>query len=69
MRKEIIQKAYQMGYEAFPRLPSPPFLNVEFMKILPKCHFSDMKGCKLRATMYKEYIKGWVRAHLDLISK
>lgn len=65
--KELIDRSFQMGYEACPRLKSPPYLNVEFMKTVPNCRFEDDKGVKLRIKMYKYYIKGWTQAHLDKI--
>lgn len=67
MKKELINKAYDMGYEAFPSFPSTPRKNSDFMRIVSNCSFSDEKGGRLRAKMYKEYIKGWVRAFLDKV--
>ena len=63
----MIAKSYQMGYEACPRLNSAPCLNVDFMKSVPNCEFGDDKGIKLRVNMYKAYIKGWTKAHLDKV--
>ena len=34
--KELIEKSFEMGYEAFPKLDSAPYLNVEFMRISSK---------------------------------
>ena len=67
--KELIEKSFEMGYEAFPKLDSAPYLNVEFMKFLPKCDFGDDRGCKLRIYLYKSYIKGWSKAHLDKVQR
>lgn len=62
MRKELIQKAYQMGYESFPRFRSLPRQNPNFKTILPK-------DSDLTFRMHKEYIKGWVRAFLECLKK
>lgn len=65
MEKELIKKAYDMGYESFPKFNSAPYDNKNFIDSLPKCQFGDTEGVKLRIRMYKSYIKGWTQAHLD----
>ena len=60
MRKELKQKAFEMGYKAFPKLNVSPSLNHEFLKEIPSC-------CKLREELFKKYINGWVRAFIDKI--
>ena len=65
--KKWIEKSYQMGYEACPKMKCSPCLNVEFNKLLPNCIVGNDKEMKLRVKMYKAYIKGWTKAHLDKI--
>ncbi len=65
--QHLLELSHKMGYEAFPSLRSAPYLNEEFMEIVPNCEFGDDKGCKLRTKMYRNYIKGWVKGHLDKV--
>lgn len=65
--KDLIEKSFQLGYEAFPKLGSSPCLNDEFIKNLPNCDMGDDKGCKIRIYLMKAYIKGWSKAHLDKV--
>lgn len=62
MRKELIAKAYKMGYEAFPRFKCMPYHNPDFKAIL-------RNNCKLNMEMHKQYIKGWVRAFFEFVMK
>lgn len=69
MRKEVINKAFHMGYKAFPTLPCVPHKNNEFMKMVPNFLFSDEEGRKLKEKMYKQYIKGWAKAFIEKVWK
>ena len=62
--KDLINKAYEMGKEAFGKFGSAPALNGEFIRMLPNCLVGDTRGCNIRLKMYKAYIKGWTVAHL-----
>jgi hypothetical protein len=62
--KQIIDEAYEMGLESFPKYKNAPHLNKEFMKTVPNCSLTDEKGVKLRIKMYKSYIKGWTESHV-----
>jgi hypothetical protein len=56
--QDLLQKSYDMGYMAYPERSNAPYLNVEFMGLVP----GDFT---LRNSMYEKYIKGWTRAYLD----
>jgi hypothetical protein len=64
MRKQLIEKAYEMGVAGFAKYHSAPCMNPEFMAIVPNCSFGDDKGVKLRVAMYKAYSKGWTQEHV-----
>jgi len=65
--KALVEQSFKMGYGAFPKLPSAPYMNTAFLETVPDCKFGDDKGGKLRLKMYKAYIKGWTQAHLDKV--
>ena len=44
MKKELIEKAYEMGKESFVKYNNSPASNLEFMKIVPSCKFGDDEG-------------------------
>ena len=65
---ECFEFAYNMGYNAFPRLDhSAPCLNEEFMSVLLKASTSH----KLFCAMCKAYSNSWLQAsfqkELDLV--
>ncbi len=62
--KQLINQAYEAGKRAFGKYGCAPCLNLEFMSTVPNCQVSDIKGIKLRAKMYKSYIKGWTESNL-----
>lgn len=62
--KELIEKAFEYGSQAFGKFICTPAVNAEFMEIVPNCSFGDDAGCKLREKLYKSYIRGWTTAHL-----
>ena len=62
--RNLIEMAYDAGKKSFPKYKNAPYLNPEFMSLIPNCVFGDDRGCKLRSKMYKEYIKGWTHSHI-----
>jgi len=60
--KDLVKKAYEMGYKAFPHMRCIPSKNEEFVKLIPS-------SCNYKSKLYKEYIKGWVKAFIDKIFK
>lgn len=65
MRKQKMKEAFEAGQQGYGRFNCAPASNLEFMKTVPNCSFGDIKGVKLRAAMYKEYIRGWTFANLE----
>lgn len=63
--KQLIKESYIFGVQNYKNHNCAPYLNIEFMKIVPNCDFGDSKGCKLRTKMFSAYINGWTSENLN----
>jgi len=59
MNKELIEKAYALGLEAYNQNIHIPAFNKDLMGIMPNCSPSDSEIMELRIKMLKSYSKGY----------